>query len=212
MTSKLFRTAILAMLALFCECALAQSADNYRLYKAPQGWRVYDINILGAWLVQLCKQQFADQIAQHGVDGLISFLTQRNQQLANGGELVGVRGRLILRRQWRTVMILPASAGRLEHTPAFCHASSRRQHTVPEPEPISCGSRFHEVPERSTCTMPVSTAPSGIGLRPAYRRLRGARTGSNGSISDQCSSSMSSLGIASCQAKQDRKLAPSGKS
>jgi phospholipid transport system substrate-binding protein len=58
---------------------------DYRLYKTPQGWRVYDINILGAWLIQVYKQQFSDQIAQHGVDGLISFLTQRNQQLAAGG-------------------------------------------------------------------------------------------------------------------------------
>jgi phospholipid transport system substrate-binding protein len=57
---------------------------DYRLYKTPQGWRVYDLNILGAWLIQVYKQQFADQIAQHGIDGLISFLTQRNQQLANG--------------------------------------------------------------------------------------------------------------------------------
>jgi phospholipid transport system substrate-binding protein len=57
---------------------------DYRLYKTPQGWRVYDINIFGAWLIQVYKQQFADQIAQHGVAGLIDFLTQRNQQLANG--------------------------------------------------------------------------------------------------------------------------------
>ena len=82
-------------------------------------------------------------------------------------------------------------------TPAFCHATSRRQQAVPEPQPISCGSRFHAMPERSTNTMPVSTARSGIGLRPAYRRLRDARTGSNGSMSDHSSSSMSSLGIAS---------------
>jgi len=25
---------------------------DYRLYKTPQGWRVYDINVLGAWLIQ----------------------------------------------------------------------------------------------------------------------------------------------------------------
>ena len=97
-------------------------------------------------------------------------------------------------------------------TPASCHATSRRQQAVPEPQPISCGSRFHGVPERSTYTMPVSAARSGVGLRPAYRRLRGARTGKNGSMSDHNSSSMSSLGIASCQAKQDRKLTPSRKS
>src|ERR1700712_4526825 len=57
---------------------------DYRLYKTPQGWRVYDINVLGAWLIQVYQQQFADQISQHGVDGLLSFLTQRNQQLAGG--------------------------------------------------------------------------------------------------------------------------------
>lgn len=97
-------------------------------------------------------------------------------------------------------------------TPACCHAASRRQQAEPEPQPISCGSRFHAMPERNTNTMPVSTARSGVGLRPAYRRLRGARTGRSGSMSDHNSSSISSLGIASCQAKQDRKLTPSRKS
>ncbi len=97
-------------------------------------------------------------------------------------------------------------------TPACCHATSRRQQAVPEPQPISCGSRFHTMPERSTNTMPVSTARSGAGLRPAYCRLRGARAGKSGSMSNHNSSSMSSLGIASCRAKQDRKLTPSRKS
>lgn len=69
-------------------------------------------------------------------------------------------------------------------TPAFCHATSRRQQAVPEPQPISCGSRFHAMPERSTNTMPVSTARSGVGLRPAYWRLRGARAGRSGLMSD----------------------------
>jgi phospholipid transport system substrate-binding protein len=55
---------------------------DYRLYKTPQGWRVYAISVLGAWLIQVYQQQFADQIAQHGVDGLLNFLTQRNQQLS----------------------------------------------------------------------------------------------------------------------------------
>jgi phospholipid transport system substrate-binding protein len=57
---------------------------DYRLYKTPQGWRVYDINVLGAWLIQVYQQQFNDQVSQHGVDGLLQFLTQRNQQLAKG--------------------------------------------------------------------------------------------------------------------------------
>jgi len=57
---------------------------DYRLYKTPQGWKVYDINVLGAWLIQAYQQQFNEQIQQHGVSGLLQFLTQRNQQLANG--------------------------------------------------------------------------------------------------------------------------------
>ncbi|MDR5758287.1 ABC transporter substrate-binding protein [Caballeronia sp. LZ035] len=57
---------------------------DYRLYKTPQGWRVYDINVLGAWLIQAYQQQFNEQIQQHGVGGLLQFLTQRNQQLASG--------------------------------------------------------------------------------------------------------------------------------
>ncbi|PLZ01363.1 hypothetical protein CY652_16130 [Burkholderia sp. WAC0059] len=57
---------------------------DYRLYKTPQGWRVYDINVLGAWLIQAYQQQFQEKIQQSGVDGLIQFLTQRNQQLAAG--------------------------------------------------------------------------------------------------------------------------------
>lgn len=97
-------------------------------------------------------------------------------------------------------------------TPACCHATSLRQQAVPEPHPISCGSRFHAMPERSTNTMPVSTARSGVGLRPAYWRLRGARTGSRGPMSDHNSSSMSSFGIASCRAKQDTKLTPTRES
>ena len=57
---------------------------DYRPYKTPQGWRVYDINVLGAWLIQAYQQQFQEKIQQGGVDGLIQFLTQRNQQLASG--------------------------------------------------------------------------------------------------------------------------------
>ena len=49
----------------------------------PQGWRVYDLNVVGAWLVQTYRQQFGEIIAQKGVDGLLAFLTERNEQLAS---------------------------------------------------------------------------------------------------------------------------------
>ncbi|TDN63330.1 ABC transporter substrate-binding protein [Paraburkholderia sp. BL10I2N1] len=57
---------------------------DYRLYKTPQGWRVYDLNVLGSWLVQTYRQQFNDKIQQGSVDALIQFLAERNQQLASG--------------------------------------------------------------------------------------------------------------------------------
>jgi hypothetical protein len=76
-------------------------------------------------------------------------------------------------------------------TPARCHRTSRRQHVLPEPTPISFGSIFHGMPLRSTKRIPVSTARSGIGFRPACWRLRDRRLGNSGSICVHKSSSMS---------------------
>jgi phospholipid transport system substrate-binding protein len=58
---------------------------DYRLYKTASGeWKLYDLNVLGAWLIQTYRNQFAEKVNQSGVDGLIKFLTERNQQLAGG--------------------------------------------------------------------------------------------------------------------------------
>lgn len=56
---------------------------NYRLTKTPQGWKIFDINVLGAWLVETYKSTFASEISKNGVDGLIQRLHERNQQLAS---------------------------------------------------------------------------------------------------------------------------------
>ena len=55
---------------------------NYRLGNGPQGWKIYDINVLGAWLVETYKSTFASEINKGGIDGLIKKLAERNQQLA----------------------------------------------------------------------------------------------------------------------------------
>ena len=55
---------------------------DYRLEKTNDGWRVYDINIMGAWLIEAYRNQFANQISQNGIDGLIKFLQERNAMLA----------------------------------------------------------------------------------------------------------------------------------
>jgi len=56
---------------------------DYRLSQTPQGWKIIDINVLGAWLVETYKSTFASEIGKNGVDGLIKKLHDRNQQLAN---------------------------------------------------------------------------------------------------------------------------------
>lgn len=56
---------------------------DYRLEKTPDGWKIYDVNVLGAWLVQSYQSSFAQDIASAGLDGLITRLADRNKQLAS---------------------------------------------------------------------------------------------------------------------------------
>ncbi|HYC42500.1 MAG TPA: ABC transporter substrate-binding protein [Noviherbaspirillum sp.] len=55
---------------------------NYRLEKSPSGWKIYDVNVLGAWLVETYKGNFAAEISKGGIDGLIKALSDRNKRLA----------------------------------------------------------------------------------------------------------------------------------
>ncbi|MEO0318610.1 MAG: hypothetical protein RL404_2287 [Pseudomonadota bacterium] len=55
---------------------------NYRLEKTPNSWKIYDVNILGAWLVETYKGSFASEISKGGIDGLIKTLSERNKRLA----------------------------------------------------------------------------------------------------------------------------------
>ena len=55
---------------------------SYRLYKALSGWKVYDVNVLGVWLVETYKSSFSTEIAQGGIDGLIRTLSDKNKELA----------------------------------------------------------------------------------------------------------------------------------
>ncbi|MGG4605882.1 phospholipid-binding protein MlaC [Paenalcaligenes sp. Me131] len=54
-------------------------AVDYRLEKTPEGWKVYDLNVENIWLIQNYRNQFNDQIAQNGIDGLINALNQQNR-------------------------------------------------------------------------------------------------------------------------------------
>jgi phospholipid transport system substrate-binding protein len=58
---------------------------DYRLEKAGDGWKIYDVNVLGVWLVENYRNSFAQEIGANGIDGLIAKLAERNKSAAAGG-------------------------------------------------------------------------------------------------------------------------------
>jgi phospholipid transport system substrate-binding protein len=59
---------------------------DYRLEKADAGWRIYDVNVLGVWLVDNYRSSFAQEIGANGIDGLITKLTERNKTARSGSK------------------------------------------------------------------------------------------------------------------------------
>lgn len=57
---------------------------DYRLEKTPTGWKIHDLNVLGIWMVETYRTQFAEEISTKGVDGLIASLVERNKANAGG--------------------------------------------------------------------------------------------------------------------------------
>ena len=52
---------------------------DYRLEKVDAAWKIYDVNVLGVWLVEQYRNQFAQDISSGGIDGLITKLAERNK-------------------------------------------------------------------------------------------------------------------------------------
>ncbi len=57
---------------------------DYRLYKDGTAWKVYDMNVLGVWLVEQYKSSFQQEVTAGGIDGLITKLAERNKKSAGG--------------------------------------------------------------------------------------------------------------------------------
>jgi len=60
---------------------------DYRLEKTPgqgAGWKIYNLNVLGVWLVETYRSQFAQEINAKGLDGLIAALADRNKANRKG--------------------------------------------------------------------------------------------------------------------------------
>ena len=66
---------------------------DYRLEKTPgegAGWLIYDLNVLGIWLIENYRTQFTKEVSAGGIDGLINSLAERNK--ANAGATSARKG------------------------------------------------------------------------------------------------------------------------
>lgn len=54
---------------------------NYRLAKTNDGWKIYDVNVMGVWLGMVYQESFAGEISRGGIDGLIHALSEKNKAL-----------------------------------------------------------------------------------------------------------------------------------
>lgn len=58
---------------------------DYRLEKTPgqgSGWMIFDLNVLGVWLIENYRNQFTKEINAGGIDALIASLAARNKSNA----------------------------------------------------------------------------------------------------------------------------------
>lgn len=58
-------------------------AVDYRMENTPEGWKIYDINIEGIWLIQNYRNQFSQVINEQGFDGLVDALNKQRVAPAN---------------------------------------------------------------------------------------------------------------------------------
>jgi len=69
-----------------CVARATRSILDYRLEKTPgegAGWPIYDLNVMGIWLIENYRTQFTKEISAGGIDGLIASLAERNKANAS---------------------------------------------------------------------------------------------------------------------------------
>jgi phospholipid transport system substrate-binding protein len=58
-------------------------AVEYDLARSANGWKVYDVRIAGISLVATYRSAFAEEVRNHGIEGLIATLAAKNRQGTN---------------------------------------------------------------------------------------------------------------------------------
>ncbi len=51
---------------------------GYRLQRTNDTWKIYDVDMQGAWLIEVYRGQFKRLIQKDGIDGLVSYLNKHN--------------------------------------------------------------------------------------------------------------------------------------
>jgi phospholipid transport system substrate-binding protein len=57
---------------------------DYRMQKLENAWKIYDVNVLGVWLIETYRTQFNQEAARTGVEGLIRSLADKNREFVAG--------------------------------------------------------------------------------------------------------------------------------
>ena len=58
---------------------------DYRLEKSTGQWKIYDVNVMGVWLVENYRNSFSQEINAGGIDGLIARLAEKNKSASGKG-------------------------------------------------------------------------------------------------------------------------------
>jgi phospholipid transport system substrate-binding protein len=53
---------------------------DYEMEKTSSGWKVYDVKISGASLAATYRDTFAEEVRNHGIEGLIDSLSSKNRR------------------------------------------------------------------------------------------------------------------------------------
>jgi phospholipid transport system substrate-binding protein len=53
---------------------------QFRLTRTDGGWKIYDANFMGMWLVENYKTSFSSEYNKTGVEGLIKYITDQNRK------------------------------------------------------------------------------------------------------------------------------------
>jgi phospholipid transport system substrate-binding protein len=56
-------------------------AVEYDLARVGEQWKIFDVRVSGISLVATYRSSFADEVRNNGVDGLITLLSRKNQQI-----------------------------------------------------------------------------------------------------------------------------------